>query len=70
VTEHEIRQAVDAGCRGLTELTMRTGCGATCGSCLPLANALLAEAREDANPEAGTAFGDNIVAFPGISHAA
>lgn len=40
VTESEIRQTVAAGCRSVAELTMRTGCGAGCGSCLPVAGQL------------------------------
>lgn len=43
VTERQIRDVAEAGCRTLAELTMRTGCGATCGSCLPMAQALLDE---------------------------
>ena len=43
VTDNEIRQAAAAGCSGLTELTMRTGCGACCGSCVEVAAALLAD---------------------------
>ncbi len=45
VTERDIRQAAEAGCRSLPELTMRTGCGATCGTCLETAASLLDEAR-------------------------
>ncbi|MFC5571093.1 bacterioferritin-associated ferredoxin [Lysobacter yangpyeongensis] len=45
VTDHDIRQAVEAGCRSVAELTMRTGAGATCGSCLDLAAQLMDEAR-------------------------
>ncbi|MGH8032571.1 MAG: (2Fe-2S)-binding protein [Luteimonas sp.] len=41
VTERDIRQAAQAGCSGVAELTMRTGCGSTCGSCLPMACDLL-----------------------------
>ena len=41
VTERDIRQAAEAGCRSLSELTMRTGCGATCGTCLDTAAQLL-----------------------------
>ncbi len=47
VTDHEIRQAAAAGCGSMAELTMRTGCGASCGSCVGTAAALLEE-------EAGT----------------
>jgi bacterioferritin-associated ferredoxin len=43
VTDHEIRQAAEAGCRGVAELTMRTGAGSTCGSCLDMAAQLLDE---------------------------
>ena len=45
VTERDIRQAAEGGCRSLPELTMRTGCGATCGTCLETAAALLDEVR-------------------------
>ena len=41
VTDHQIRQAAEAGCRSMAELTMRTGAGATCGSCVEMATALL-----------------------------
>ena len=47
VTERDIRQAAEAGCRSLPELTMRTGCGATCGSCLEAAAALLEQVRSE-----------------------
>jgi bacterioferritin-associated ferredoxin len=45
VTDRDIRQAAEAGCRSLAELTMRTGCGATCGTCLETASQLLEETR-------------------------
>ena len=45
VTDHDIRQAADAGCRSLAELTMRTGAGGNCGSCLDMAADLLDSAR-------------------------
>ena len=45
VTERDIRQAAEAGCRSVPELTMRTGCGATCGTCLETAAALLDDIR-------------------------
>ena len=48
VTDREIREVAAAGCRTLPELTMRTGCGATCGSCLAQAQQILDEAREPA----------------------
>ena len=41
VTDHDIRQAAQAGCKTLPELMMRTGAGANCGSCLDLAAQLL-----------------------------
>jgi bacterioferritin-associated ferredoxin len=43
VTEREIRQTAAAGCRNMSELTMRTGCGAGCGSCVPMATDMLDE---------------------------
>ncbi|MGY3266994.1 bacterioferritin-associated ferredoxin [Lysobacter sp. HA35] len=43
VTDRDIRQAAEAGCRTLPELTMRTGAGATCGSCVEMATAILEE---------------------------
>ncbi|RZA17111.1 MAG: bacterioferritin [Lysobacteraceae bacterium] len=45
ITDHQIREAAEAGCASLGELTMRTGVGANCGSCLPLAAAILDETR-------------------------
>jgi len=44
ITECDIRHAAAAGCATLSDLTMRTGCGANCGSCLDMAADLLAEA--------------------------
>ena len=43
VTDRDIRQVAEAGCHTIPELTMRTGCGASCGSCLELAAQLLDE---------------------------
>jgi bacterioferritin-associated ferredoxin len=43
VTDHDIRQVAEAGCRTIPELTMRTGCGASCGSCVEMAAKLLDE---------------------------
>jgi bacterioferritin-associated ferredoxin len=43
VTERDIRQTAAAGCRTMAELTMRTGCGAGCGSCVAMATELLDE---------------------------
>jgi len=45
VTDHQIREAVENGCASLAELTMRTGCGSNCGSCLEMAGDLLAQAQ-------------------------
>ncbi|WP_225765893.1 (2Fe-2S)-binding protein [Stenotrophomonas sp. Marseille-Q4652] len=45
VTDHQIREAAESGCQSVTELTMRTGCGANCGSCLDMAADLLEKAR-------------------------
>jgi bacterioferritin-associated ferredoxin len=45
VTDHDIRDAAEAGCRSVTELTMRTGAGANCGSCLDMAGSLLEAAH-------------------------
>jgi Bacterioferritin-associated ferredoxin len=45
VTDHQIRQAAEQGVANVAELTMRTGCGATCGSCLEMASDLLEKAR-------------------------
>ena len=45
ITDREIRRAAEGGCRDVHELTMRSGCGSSCGSCLPLAAEILAETR-------------------------
>lgn len=45
VTDHQIREAAANGCANVSELTMRTGCGSNCGSCLDMAADLLAQAR-------------------------
>jgi Bacterioferritin-associated ferredoxin len=45
VTEQQIEDAARAGCQSVAELTMRTGCGTNCGSCLGLAEELLEQAR-------------------------
>ena len=45
VTDHQIRQAADAGCRTMAELTMRTGAGSSCGSCIEMATALLRDSQ-------------------------
>ncbi len=41
VTDHQIREAAANGVRSMAELTMRTGCGATCGTCVDTATAIL-----------------------------
>ncbi|MDO5610463.1 MAG: (2Fe-2S)-binding protein [Pseudomonadota bacterium] len=46
VTDHQIREVEEAGCASVAELTMRTGAGAGCGSCLDMAEDLLAAARK------------------------
>lgn len=43
VTDHAIRDAAAAGCKSVPELTMRTGVGANCGSCVELAAQILAD---------------------------
>lgn len=45
VTDHQIREAAESGCQSVAELTMRTGCGSNCGSCLDMAAGLLEQAR-------------------------
>ena len=45
VTDHQIREAAEQGVATVGELTMRTGCGASCGSCLDMAADLLHKAR-------------------------
>ena len=45
VTDRDIRQAAEAGCRSVQELTMRTGAGSNCGSCLDIAADLLEQVR-------------------------
>ncbi|MET1162872.1 MAG: (2Fe-2S)-binding protein [Pseudoxanthomonas sp.] len=41
VTDSQIRDAAASGVRSVAELTMRTGCGATCGTCLETAAGIL-----------------------------
>ncbi|QOW22369.1 bacterioferritin-associated ferredoxin [Novilysobacter avium] len=45
ITDHEIRQAAEAGCDSMAELTMRTGAGSCCGSCVDMASEILDETR-------------------------
>lgn len=51
VTEKMIREAAQSGVRSVAELTMRTGCASTCGSCADLAADILHEARATASPQ-------------------
>jgi bacterioferritin-associated ferredoxin len=69
VTEREIRQAAQAGCGSMAELTMRTGCGATCGSCVSMACEILDESRLDTTRNEAPRTGGNIVPFPVLSAA-
>lgn len=41
VTDRTVRDAVRSGVDSLSELTAKTGCGACCGSCLPLAQEIM-----------------------------
>jgi Bacterioferritin-associated ferredoxin len=50
VTDRHIREAAENGCSSITELTMRTGAGACCGSCLDMAAAILEQHRARALP--------------------
>lgn len=45
VTDAHIEEAAAQGVDTVAELTMRTGCGSNCGSCLEMAADLLARAR-------------------------
>ena len=47
VTEQQVRDAADAGCASVAELTMRTGAGANCGSCLDMAADMIAEMQSE-----------------------
>lgn len=46
VTDRQIREVAEAGCASVAELTMRTGAGAGCGSCLDMAEEMLATVRK------------------------
>jgi len=48
VTDRQIREAARSGCRSVAELTLRTGAGANCGSCLDVAAELIEQAQADA----------------------
>lgn len=43
VTDTQIRETAKAGCRSVSELTMRTGAGSCCGSCIEMASQLIDE---------------------------
>ena len=45
VTDKDIQREVDAGCDNVSDLTMRTGAGANCGSCVSLAQTLIDSMR-------------------------
>lgn len=45
VTDRQIREAAEAGCATVAEMTMRTGAGSSCGSCLGLVAELIDEVR-------------------------
>ncbi|MFT4178339.1 MAG: (2Fe-2S)-binding protein [Thermomonas sp.] len=45
VTEQQVREIAAQGCASVSELTMRTGAGANCGSCVGLAAEILEETR-------------------------
>lgn len=47
VTERDIQKAATDGCHEVQALTMRTGAGSGCGSCLPLAQQVLTAAVAD-----------------------
>ena len=47
ITDHQVRDVAAAGCRSVAELTMRTGAGANCGSCLDMAADMIAEMQSE-----------------------
>ena len=49
VTDTTIRRAVEEGVTTLPELSLRTGAGTQCGSCVPTARAILDEALAERN---------------------
>ncbi|MBT8048861.1 MAG: (2Fe-2S)-binding protein [Xanthomonadales bacterium] len=48
VNESAIRQAVDDGVQTYRDLSMRTGCGTQCGSCVKMTRQVLSQALEEA----------------------
>jgi bacterioferritin-associated ferredoxin len=45
VTDSAIRQAVAEGANSFCEVSVRTGCGTQCGSCIELAREVMDEVR-------------------------
>lgn len=43
ITDTQIREAAENGCKSVSELTMRTGAGSSCGTCMDMASDLLAQ---------------------------
>jgi bacterioferritin-associated ferredoxin len=62
ITDHQIREAAAAGCSTVAELTMRTGAGANCGSCLDMAMGILQSAQPAAR--------ESLFPIIALSHAA
>ena len=62
ITDHQIREAAAAGCSTVAELTMRTGAGANCGSCLDMAMDILQSAQPVAH--------ESLFPIIALSHAA
>ena len=50
VTESDIREAVADGARSLAELSARTGCSNTCGTCAEVAEEVLSQALRHHRP--------------------
>ncbi|HET8941539.1 MAG TPA: (2Fe-2S)-binding protein [Rudaea sp.] len=46
ITERSVRQAAAEGVCSLSELTHRTGCAGSCGSCADLAEQILCDERQ------------------------
>jgi bacterioferritin-associated ferredoxin len=45
VTDQQILAVAEAGCETVSEMTMRTGAGANCGSCLSLVAEMIEDSR-------------------------
>jgi len=54
VTDTAIRRAVDEGVATLPELSLKTGAGTQCGTCLPKARQVLDEALSERNAPPST----------------